>query len=625
MDTAAFKRNKEAYRPRVELTAALLSGALILAALAAGGLLQVVLFVSAFVIGGAAKAVEGVSDTWNNRRLNVEILMIVAALGAASIGYWVEGAILIFIFSLSGALESYSMLKSRSDITALMNLQPEEAVRIRGGEEKTVPVKTLQLNDTIRIIPGERIPADGTIAQGDTSVDEAAVTGESLPAAKGPGDNVFAGTVNLRGVLLVTITTPVEETLVQKMIELVQQAETEKAPSQQFIERIEGPYVRTVLVTAAFMMVLPPYLFDWSWNETFYRAMVLLVVASPCALVASVTPAALSAISNGARHGILFKGGAHLEQLARIRAVAFDKTGTLTKGHPEVTDCVTRADIDKTTFLQAAAGLEQFSSHPLAEAVMRYAALHGITPAEVTDVQDTAGFGIEAVVLNETWRIGKAAFVGREAAAVFQDGASAALASEGKTILYVQDEKGIAGILACRDVVRKEAQETVRALKAAGIHTVMLTGDTEETAAAIAAELGLDNYRAGCLPETKVAELKQLERDYGPTAMIGDGINDAPALATASIGIAMGGGTDAALATSDVALMKNELSRIVEAYRLSRRMKRVVFQNVVFSAGVILVLLLSNFLQVLALPVGVLGHEGSTILVILNGLRLLRA
>ncbi|WP_163100731.1 heavy metal translocating P-type ATPase [Peribacillus alkalitolerans] len=588
---------------------------------------SIIAYVLSFIIGGFAKAKEGIEETIENKELNVEMLMIFAAIGSAIIGYWTEGAILIFIFAVSGALETYTMNKSHKEISSLMELQPEEALRISSsGKEEKVHVSELVIGDKILVKAGERVPSDGVIAEGQTHIDEAAITGESLPINKREDDEVFAGTVNLRGTISVRITKLNQDTLFQKIIQLVQSAQSEKSPSQLFIEKFEGTYVKVVLASVLVMMVLPHFLLGWSWTETFYRAMILLVVASPCALVASIMPATLSAISNGAKKGILFKGGVHLENLGNLRAIAFDKTGTLTKGKPEVTDVVYREDLKLGSFLYSVGSIEQYSNHPLAQSITRYVKHQESRTLKRPDqMEDISGWGVQATIEGVKWKIGKADFIGKEAAEAFKGGIYQKLASEGKTIVFARDEQGIAGLMALKDVVREETSEAIETLRSQGIHTVMLTGDSEKTAHVIASESHIDEYVAECLPETKVEEVKTLKEKYNTVAMVGDGINDAPALASASVGIAMGEGTDVALETADIVLMKNDLPKIAEAIALSRKMNLIIKQNVVFSITVIMFLIASNFLQVLDLPYGVIGHEGSTILVILNSLRLLRS
>ncbi|MFS0591191.1 heavy metal translocating P-type ATPase [Cytobacillus horneckiae] len=620
----------ESIKPHAELIAALFCGVLILTGWLLDrndlSTLSVITYMLAFIIGGYAKAKEGMEETFANKELNVEMLMIFAAIGSAIIGYWTEGAILIFIFALSGALETYTMNKSNKEISALMDLQPEEALLINHGMEEKIHVSKLSIGDLILVKPGERVPSDGKIIRGQSTLDEAAITGESIPISKGTNDEVFAGTVNLNGALTVEITKHNHETLFQKIIQLVQTAQSEKSPSQLFIEKFEGKYVKIVLITVAIMMVLPHFLLGWSWNETFYRAMILLVVASPCALVASIMPATLSAISNGARKGILFKGGVHLENLSHLKAIAFDKTGTLTKGKPEVTDFITKQGMDADEILLKTASIENQSAHPLATALVNYTKKRlNQTLLQPEELRDVSGWGVEAVLGSENWKIGKTAFFDQSEIAAFANGLEIQLANEGKTIVFIQRNKEIVGMVAFKDIVRSETKAAIKQLQDQGIYTIMLTGDSQATASAIAAESKVDQYIAECLPEEKVNHVKSLKDNYDNVAMVGDGINDAPALATANVGIAMGEGTDVALETADVVLMKNDLPKIAEAIELSRRMNKIIKQNVIFSITVIMFLIASNFLQVLDLPYGVIGHEGSTILVILNSLRLLKS
>ncbi|API91309.1 ATPase [Virgibacillus pantothenticus] len=611
-----------------ELIAALFSGLLIAVTWSLEAYLSqplwVILHLIAFIIGGYAKAKEGITETIRNKDLNVEMLMIFAAIGAAAIGYWTEGAILIFIFALSGALETYTMNKSNKEISSLMKLQPEKALRIDGEEKEIVPVSSLQINDIIYVRAGERIPADGEIDRGETSIDESAITGEAIPVRKTEGNEVLAGTVALDGSIYIQITKPANQTLFQQIIQMIQSAQEEKSPSQLFIEKFEGAYVKIVLVVVFFMMFIPYFLFDWTIQESIYRAMILLVVASPCALVASIMPATLSAISKSARAGVLFKGGVHIENIGHIQAIAFDKTGTLTNGKPEVTDFHIHPDYTKEEILPIAMAMEQDSTHPLAHAIVTFCRQNKIDvlPQDIqVSVFTLAGNGISAIIQNVTWEIGKPDYIGFEA---YFEHTTKQLAAEGKTIVYVKKGDQVVALFALKDTVRNDSIQAIKLLKQQGIHTLMLTGDHELTAKAIAEEAGIDEYVANCLPHEKVEEIKKLKEAYQHVAMVGDGINDGPALATANIGIAMGEGTDVALETADVVLMKNNLSRIINAIHTSQKMNRVVKQNIFFSLAVIAVLIASNFLQVLDMPLGVIGHEGSTILVILNGLRLLK-
>ncbi|WP_047984719.1 heavy metal translocating P-type ATPase [Ornithinibacillus californiensis] len=615
--------------PHIELIAALLSGLIILITWLLEGHISesafVILHLTAFIIGGYAKAKEGISETIKNKELNVEMLMIFAAIGSAIIGYWTEGAILIFIFALSGALETYTMNKSRKEISALLDLQPEEAIRISNGKEEVVSVQQLQIGDRILVRAGERIPADGVILTGETSIDESAITGESLPTTKAKSDEVLAGTVSLDGTITVSITKNSDETMFQKIINLVQSAQEEKSPSQLFIERFEGTYVKVVLLIFLVMLFLPYVLFEWSLEDSIYRAIILLVVASPCALVASIMPATLSAISNSARKGVLFKGGVHLENLENIKAIAFDKTGTLTNGSLVVTDAHFANDVDQDGVVAIIGAIENQSTHPLAKAITNYSRERvDIFNNEVVNMKTIGGNGVEATINGEQWQIGKPDYVGRELAEQFQDGILERLASEGKTVVFAKTAGAIVAVFALKDTIREEAKYAIKQLHQNGIKTIMLTGDNELTAKAIASEVGMDQYISNCLPEDKVNHLKELRKKYENVAMVGDGINDAPSLATANLGIAMGEGTDVALETADMVLMKSDLNKIMNAVKLSKRMNRIVKQNVYFSIGVIAVLLISNYFQAIDLPLGVIGHEGSTILVILNGLRLLK-
>ena len=613
-----------------ELIAAIAAGLIIVLAwrMDSSGLTtaSVIAYLTAFVIGGYAKAKEGILDTIQNKNLNVELLMILAAIGSAIIGYWTEGAILIFIFALSGALETYAMNKSHREISSLMKLQPEEAWLVQDGFEPIkVAVSSLKVGDHLLIKPGERIAADGQILKGTSSIDESAISGESMPVTKESGEEVYAGTVNLNGSLTVKMTKPNSESLFQKIITLVQSAQSEKSPSQQFIERFEGTYVKFVLLTVLLMLFLPHYLLGWDWTTTFYRAMVLLVVASPCALVASIMPATLAAISNGAKHGILFKGGVHLEHLSVLKLLAVDKTGTLTIGTPVVTDVIVRDSLNEKETIATLASIEYQSNHPLAQAIAKYAKERDIQPTQGIEIEDVPGWGLKATIQNSTYLVGKPDFVGKEEAAQFANKAALKLAGEGKTVIFLKDEEGIAALVAMKDTVRDEAKHAVKLLKELGIYVTMLTGDNEKTAKTIASEVGVNEYIAECLPETKVSHIKDYLVNYKNVGMVGDGINDAPALATATVGIAMGGGTDVALETADVVLMKNNLPKIAYAVSLSKKMQRIVKQNIIFSIAVIALLIISNFLQIVDLPFGVLGHEGSTILVILNGLRMLKS
>lgn len=458
-------------------------------------------------------------------------------------------------------------------------------------------------------------------------MNQASITGESLPVDKAVGSEVFAGTVNGEGPLYIEVTKAAENTLFAKIIRMVEEAENEVPDSQRFIKRLESVYARVVVAATVLLITLPPFVLDWSWSNTFYKAMVFLVVASPCALVSSIMPAMLSAISKSARKGILFKGGVHLENMARTSVVAFDKTGTLTEGIPQVTDFIAGEGYVREELLAVSASIEKLSGHPLAEAIVALAEAEQIGLREIEESQSVTGWGIEGVIDGQLWRIGKSNLLDEAegAAADHWKALRSRLEQEGKTVSLILAGEIIAGMIALQDTVRPQAAAAVRKLHALGIKVAMLTGDREATARVIAGQSGVDFVFAGLLPEDKVSHVKALREQYGHVIMVGDGVNDAPALATATVGMGMGmKGSGAALEIADVVLMNDNIEEIAGTIALARRTQRIVKQNMIFAVTVIATLMISNFVQGIALPFGVVGHEGSTILVILNGLRLLR-
>ncbi|MEO3944888.1 heavy metal translocating P-type ATPase [Gorillibacterium sp. CAU 1737] len=585
---------------------------------------ELLFFLLAYGVGGYRKAIEGLTTLVKEKDLDVDLLMVVAAIGAASIGYWMDGAILIFIFCLSGALEERTMDRTNQDIQSILKLRPEEAVVLKDGSERKVSVDQLEVGELVRVRPGERIPADGQVEEGQSAVDQASITGESIPVEKGIGDDVFAGTINGQGALKVRVTKPASETLLSRIIHLVQEAQQEMPPSQLFVERFEGYYAKLVVTVALLLMAVPPFLLDWSWDKTIYRAMIFLVVASPCALVSSIMPAVLSGISNAARKGVLFKGGVHLEQMATLNTIAFDKTGTLTEGKPRLTDLAPFQEYTEESLLQVTATLENLSEHPIARAIVHEAKARGLRLGEAQNLTAIPGLGVRGSIEGVSYHVGKIELLQEATRSAEAASRARQLEAEGKTVVYVQAEETLIGLLAIQDIVRADAKTAVEALKAIGMKVVMLTGDRRGTADAIGAALGVDEVYAELLPENKVSVIKDLSHK-GKVAMIGDGVNDAPALAASSVGIAMGAaGSDVALETANVVLMADDLLKIPFAVSLSRRTNRVIKQNLAFAIGVVVLLVLSNFLGGITLPSGVVGHEGSTLLVILSGLRLLR-
>jgi Cd2+/Zn2+-exporting ATPase len=581
------------------------------------------IFLVGYVLGGYRQAIEGTTTLFGQRELDVDLLMVVAAIGAAIIGYWFDGALLIFIFALSGTLEGYASARTKRDIEALMALHPEDALVVREGLEERVPAETLGVGDTILVKPGERIAADGRIIEGLSAVNQAAITGESMASDKGPGDDVFAGTINGYGALRVAVVRPAGDTILARMIQLVKEAQERRPPAQLFIEKFERTYAKVVVVGAVAVVALPSALGWWTFREALYRAMIFLVVASPCALAAAMMPTLLSALSNGARNGILFKGSTFIETLGRVRAVAFDKTGTVTSGHPVVTDVISLSTVTVEELLGTAAAIESLSEHPLARSIVREAERRNVAPVRASNLQALPGEGAHAIVGGERWSIGKATLFASPAAEVRARQHS--LEADGKTVVFVGDGS-VRGLIALRDSVRPRAQSAVHALRQLGIGAIVLiTGDTRETAEAIGRELGIREVYAGLLPADKVRVVEDLARRYGRVAMVGDGVNDAPALAASTVGIAMGmTGTDVALETADIVLTTDELETIPYAVGLGRQALRVVKQNLILALVMIVVLVTSDLLGWITLPWGVVGHEGSTLLVTLNGLRLLR-
>ena len=551
-------------------------------------------------------------------KLDIDLLMILAAGGAALIDQWHEGAMLLFLFSLSNVLQEYALGRSRGAIRKLMKLYPSEARVHRGDIVETVPIERIAVGDVVLIEPGERIPVDGMVASGRSSVDQSPITGESMPVDKAVGDKVFAGSLNQQGALDVEATQPASDTVLARVIKLVEEAQDSKAPTERFLDKFEEVYAFIVLAGVGLFIIVPPLLFGVNFEANFYRAMVLLTVASPCALIISTPSAFLAAIAAGARRGVLFKGGAYLEGLAAVKAVAFDKTGTLTFGRPSVTDVLVFEQTGEDELLELAAAAESRSEHPLASAIVRSAEERALTVPPIEDFQATAGRGVEAMVNGHRVRVGSPAHIVVDGAA---EQAVHRLQDEGKTVMLIERDGQLIGLVAVADEVRDEAKAVVQTLRQIRVKTAMFTGDNDKVAHFIAGQIGINVVRADLMPEDKVTAVRGLEREFGPVAMVGDGVNDAPALATAAIGMAMGAaGTDVALETADVVLMGDRLELIPFALQLSRKARRVVWINLTFSISVIVVLVSLTLFGDLPLTLGVLGHEGSTVIVVLFSL-----
>lgn len=574
-----------------------------------------VIYLGSLISGGTEITIEGLKELWAEKHFNVDLLMILAAISAGLIGDWREGAVLIFIFSLSHLMEEYATEKSAREINSLMDRQPKKARKIlSNGEYAMIDTGDLVIGDRVAVFKGENIPTDGIILKGSSELDESIVNGESVPRLKTIGEEIYGGTINLGNELEFEVNKDKSETVFAKIIKLVEAAQNSQTKTESFIQRIENRYVMLIIFSVPLAVLIFYFGLHWDWTESVYRGVNLLVVASPCALVASSTPALLSAISNGARHGVLFKGGTHLEELAEIQSISFDKTGTLTKGEFSVTD--EYWTLAKDQMIPYVLGLEEKSTHPLAQGIVKHWQSEYETYTFQTE--EITASGIQSIGEKNRYYVGKKRGIYEEPSQLLE------WKQQGKTVIYIEENDQFAGAVALLDTLNTNAKEAVNYFNQAGIHTVMLTGDNRHTAATMAKEVNVSEAFGELLPEDKVNYVHQQKEKYGKNAMVGDGVNDAPALATATIGIAMGEGTDVAMEVADVVIMENNLAKLVYTHRLSKKMKNVIKQNIIFSVAVILTLITLNLLQILTIPIAVIGHEGSTILVILNGLRLLK-
>ena len=594
----------------------------------------VALYVLSLLVGGYYFGREAIDDLLFERRVGIELLMTVAAVVASLMGAPGEGAMLAFLYSISEAAEGYTEEKTRSAVRALMDLTPKTALvkRELGGatREVEVPVEELVVGDVFVVKPGQSVATDGEVIAGGSSVDQAPVTGESVPVEKNVGDTVFAGSLNGEGALEVRATKAFAENTIARIIHMVEEAQERKGASERFIDRFGRRYSPAVLAIGVLLALVPPLVALGSWSAWITRATVFIVAAAPCALVISIPITLVASLGTAARRGVLIKGGIFVEELARVRVVALDKTGTITHGRPEVTDMVTlAADLSETEGLALAAAVEARSQHPLARAVLRHAEARGVALPAAEGFRSFTGAGATARVH------GRDVYVGSPGLFQSQLGIDLSahrpaidrLQAEGKTVVVLGDAAAAWALLAIRDNVRPNAKEAIEALHRAGVEkVVMLTGDNERTGRAIASEVGIDEVYAELKPEDKVAHVRELARRHGHLAMVGDGVNDAPALAEATVGMAMGAaGTDVALETADVALMADDLEKLVYALQLAKRNQRVVRQNLVLSVAVIAVLIVGAIAGALNLPVAVLAHELSEMTVIASGLRMLRA
>lgn len=607
---------------------ALLAGAI----LAAGFVLERVgvipvgvaigLYVVAALLGASHWGREAL-ETIARPRVDIDVLMAAATVGSAALGLWEEAAFLAFLYGAAEGLEEYTYDRTRGAIRALLDLAPKDATVLRDGTEILVAAEELAAGDVMLVRPGESLATDGTIREGATSLDEAPITGESVPVEKGPGDEVFAGTVNLTGAVEVTVTRPFADNTLSQIIHLVEEAQEEKTQAQQFIDRFGAYYSPAILGAAALLAVVPPLL-GGDPSLWIRRAITLAVAGAPCALVMSTPVAVASAIGSAGKRGVLIKGGVHLENLGRVRVLALDKTGTLTRGTPQVTDLIPLGDTHPEDILRTAAAVEASSEHPLAQAIIRRAHEDSVAVERANGFEALAGAGARARIEDQEVYVGSVTLFADLGVDLGENlGIVEELREQGKTVILVGDINQVKGLIALRDEYRPEAPEAIDALHSSGISDiVMLTGDNALTAAAIANHLGIDDVRADLKPADKSNAVRELQEALGPVAMVGDGINDAPALATATVGIAMGtAGTDAAIEAADVALMGDDLRAIPYAISLGQKTRHISRQNIAFSILILAVLVPAAVTGGLSIAVAVLVHEVSEIIAVLNGLR----
>ena len=584
----------------------------------------IAVYAGSYLAGGTLAVRAAVRDLLD-RKVNIDLLMVLAAAGAAVLGAWAEGAMLLALFSTSNSLEYYALRRTRNAVQSLMDLSPVEAtLRVDGGERR-IGVELLQVGDTVVVRPGEKIPADAEIVSGLTEVNQAAITGESMPVARSIGDEVFAGTMNGTGAFEARVTNRASETKIARIARMVESAQSQKSKAERFTDSFEGPYAIGVIALAALVAIIP-MLVGADPGDAFYRAMTLLVVASPCALVISTPAATLSAIANAARNGVLVKGGSHLDELGVIDIMAFDKTGTLTVGKPSMTDIVVFGDHSERDVLRDVATAEHLSEHPIAMAIVEGAKARGLTVGDATDFTSDPGRGVTATVEDRFVAAGNESLFQSLGVVVPQEVLDTAdsIREQGRTAILAGDRDGVYAVIGVADQLRPGIAAALAELKHLGIKRIMmLTGDNERVGNAIAHQVGIDEVHADLQPEQKLALIEEL-RSHGKVAMVGDGVNDAPALATADLGIAMGAGaTDVALETADIVLITGDLSRLSHAVGLSRRMRLVIRICIGFALSVIASLAISALFIGIPLPLGVVGHEGSTIVVVLAGLTLL--
>lgn len=593
-------------------------------------LVSILSFAASILIGGYRLFIQGIKNLFRFY-FDMKTLMTIAIIGAAAIGEWGEGATVVILFAISEALERYSMDQARQSIRLLMEMTPKQALIRRSNQEITVSVDDIQVGDIMIVKPGQKLAMDGVVIKGASSVNQAAITGESIPVHKTVNDEVYAGTLNQEGFLEVKVTKQVEDTTMAKIIHLVEEAQAQRAPSQRFVDRFAKIYTPMILVVGILFAIMPPLLWEADWGDWIYRGLAVLVVGCPCALVISTPVAIVTAIGNAARQGVLIKGGIHLEEVGSLSAIALDKTGTLTKGIPVVTDIVSFGDNQEKESLAITAAIEKNSQHPLASAIVREAEERGmnIQLLEVENFTSIPGKGVQAKIQGTLYYVGSPRwFNERIPNGLSKDQSNwvSQLQSQGKTVMILGTQKEVLALLAVADQLREHTQNVIKQLRQLGIHkTVMVTGDHETTAHAIGQQIGVKEVQANLLPNQKLELIQQLQSDGSKVAMVGDGVNDAPALASANVGIAMGGaGTDTVLETADIVLMGDDFRKLPFTIRLSRKALQVIQQNITFSLAIKAIALLLILPGWLTLWMAIFADMGATLIVTFNGLRLMK-
>lgn len=577
------------------------------------------MYLIAMAITGYTTFIRGLKNLFT-LKFNIDTLMTIALIGAIAIGEWKEATLVAILFGLNELLEGMGMEKARRSMETLLKVAPKEAIQIENGIEIIVPIASLQAGDIVLVKPGEKIPSDGKVIEGKSSVNESAITGESLPVEKAPGEPVFGGSINNEGVLQIQIEKAYEDSSLAKILHLVQEAQDTKTPTELFINRFAKYYTPLIMVVAALVIIVPPLLFNGDWRTWLYQGLAVLIVGCPCALILSSPIAIVSGITRNARNGILIKGGVFLEQLGKIDTLAFDKTGTLTKGQPHVEKVVA---YDESRLYSVAASIEKSSSHPLAKAIMKEMENKGMRAEDPDEIQTVSGQGIKALVHGESYWLGNEKTMEHLEIAADVQSKIDELKEAGLTLVLVADSQQILGMFGISDEIREESKQVIAALHSSGIRqTIMLTGDHQKTAEKVAAAVGVTSYYGNLLPEDKVNKIKTLSKQ-GKVGMIGDGINDAPALATAQLGIAMGKGTDSAIETADIVLMQDHLGKLPEAVATAKRVNRIIRFNIIVALGLKLIALLLTIPGLLTLWIAILSDMGATILVTLVSLTIL--